>query len=70
MLVEQNAFPASNGEYAYSVILDIAANSWTNFTESGLIPDNADWFRSTLIKVGERAFYRISAQFNYASTNE
>lgn len=62
---EQQAVPSPN-HYTQSSVLDIAQNTWADIPGGQFNSSNQDWYRATIVKVQERAVYRIIAQFNYA----
>lgn len=64
-IAEQYAVP-SQGYGIQSSILDIAQNVWTNIPSLNVNPFGQDWYRCKIVKVQEKAVYRISAQFNNA----
>ena len=68
VVTEQNAVPSAVTTYTESSLLDIAQNTWADIPGAPFNPTNADWYRSTIVKIRERAVYKITAQFNKSTT--
>ena len=67
ILVEQNGVPRDD-LFVQSNLIDLGQNTWFSIPGFVFNPINADWYRTTVVKIREKAVYKITAQFNKATT--